>query len=84
MKIRFAGKIYQLEKTDIDKALRGVDPEMGRRFFVAINGREYPIKQAVSKTIGRPVTEIGTNTAYSALRRLGFAIIDTQEGCRHE
>ena len=76
MKIRFAGKIYQLEKTDIDKALRGVDPEMGRRFFVEIGGREFPIKQAVAKAIGRPALEIGTNTAYSALRRLGFEVID--------
>ena len=76
MRVKFAGKIYELEKKHVEKSLRGVDPETGRRFFIEINGVKYPIKQAVSVAIGRPAMEIGTNTAYSTLRKLGFEVTD--------
>lgn len=80
MKIRFAGRVYDLDRPKVISKLRDVEPEPGRRFFVNINGEEFPIKQAVAAAIDRPVMEIGTNTAYSALRRLGFEIIDVVGG----
>ena len=79
MRVKFAGNPYDVDKKSVESRLQGVAPEIGRRFFIEVGGLKYPIKQAVSVTIGRPVTEIGTNACYATLRRLGFEVIDAQE-----
>ena len=82
MLIRFSGCTYDLSREKIETALTSVAPEPGRRFFVEINGLAYPVKQAVATAISRPSMELGTNTAYAALRRLGFRIIDRHGGAQ--
>ena len=84
MRVKFAGIPYEINKNLIESKLQGVAPEIGRRFFIEVGGVMYPIKQAVSVAIGRPVTELGTNVCYATLRRLGFEIHDEQAGDRHD
>ena len=80
MKVRFAGKKYEVDRQAIEKGLQGAEPENGRRFFIEIGGTLYPVKQAIGAAIGRPMVEIGTNVCYSTLRKLGFEVIDAGGG----
>ena len=80
MQIKYAGKFYDLSRELIKENLKGVEPETGRRFFVAIGGNKYPIKQVFGKAIGLPTAAFPTGYAYNVLARLGFNIIDAEQG----
>lgn len=84
MIIKYAGRRYELTRPEIEEMMRGVVPEIGRRYFIAINGEKYPIKQVFSAAVGLPVASFATGYAFNVLARLGFEIHDEQAGDRHD
>jgi hypothetical protein len=62
--------------------MRGVVPEIGRRYFISIHGVEYPVKQVFAAALGLPVASFPTGYAFNVLQRLGFVVIDKE--ARHE
>ena len=84
MQIRYQGRHYELTRHKIENVMQGVVPEIGRRYFIAINGEKYPIKQVFSAAVGLPVASFATGYAFNVLARLGFEIHDEQAGDRHD
>ena len=80
MRIKYQGRIYDLQRHEVESMMAGVVPDVGRRFFVAIDGMEYPAKQVFSRALGLPVAAFPTGYAYNVLGRLGFEIIDRLAG----
>lgn len=80
MRIKYNGHLYNIERSEVETKMNGVAPEIGRRFFVAIGGNKYPIKQVFGKAIGLPTAAFPTGYAYNVLARLGFEIIDVVGG----
>ena len=76
MRIKYTGRIYDVQRQEIEKKMAGVVPETGRRFFVALDRVQYPVKQVFGKALGLPVAAFSTAYAYNVLSRLGFQIID--------
>jgi hypothetical protein len=68
------GQVLNLEKEDIAKAVRGSTPGVVRKYGVTLNGREYPIKQAVGAATGLPNAEFTAHDAYRILKKLGYDI----------
>ena len=82
MRIKYNSRAYELSAETIKKNLEGVEPEAGRRFFVSIGGITYPIKQVFGRALGLPTVAFSTGYAHNVLSRLGFEIIDAQDGDR--
>ena len=80
MQIKYQGRQYDLTRHKIENLMRGVVPEIGRRYFIAVNGVEYPIKQVFAVALGLPVASFPTGYAFNVLQRLGFIVIDAQGG----
>jgi len=68
------GKAYRVNMDEVITALRNVEPEPVRRYYVVINGRSYPIKQVISVALNIPRIAFTSMDAYRILRRLGFEI----------
>lgn len=79
MRIKYNGRHYEVQRPMIESRMKGVEPETGRRFFVAIGGVEYPIKQVFGVALGLPAAAFSTGYAFNVLSRLGFEIIDAQK-----
>lgn len=82
MIIKYQGRRYDLARPKIETLMQGVEPETVRRYFIAINGVNYPIKQVFSIAVGLPVASFPTGYAFNVLQRLGFVVIDKE--ARHE
>ena len=80
MQIRCNGKPYTVKRLEIEGKMRNVAPEPIRRFFVSIRGVRFPIKQVFSIATGLPAAAFQTGYAYNVLSRLGFEIIDAEQG----
>ncbi len=72
--IKLHGKEFHLEKEDIVNALRGVHPEPAHDFTISIDGKNYPIRQAISAATGLSIEKFSGSEAHESLRRLGFVI----------
>jgi len=80
MRIKYNGRIYEVDRQTVEHKMQGVVPEIGRRFFIAIDGNEFPIKQVFGEALSLPVAAFPTSYAYNVLTRLGFEIIDRKAG----
>lgn len=74
MQFVLRGKSFIIDREDVKKAVRGLDPEAIRKYSVEIGNVEYPIKQVVAKITGYPPAAFTTQDAYSILKKLGFKI----------
>lgn len=68
------GKGYQLDRNDVIKAMRGVEPEPVRTHAVKIGGRAYPPKQVLAEVLKVDRLDVTTADARSILKRLGFEL----------
>lgn len=73
------GKEYNLRMEDIIKAIKDIEPETVRRYYIEINGREYPIKQVISKALNIPKISFISTDAYYILTKLGFKVYQKGE-----
>lgn len=71
------GAWYAIEPEDVIRATQNVQPNAtdGRnKYFVALHGRQYPIKQVVQLVTGLASPVFTAQYAYRILSRLGFEI----------
>lgn len=68
------GKSFNLEKDEVIKVMKGIEPEQIDKYYVEIHGREYPIKQVVGQAFRIPRISFTSMDAYNILHRLGFEI----------
>jgi hypothetical protein len=74
VQFQLGGQDYSLSKEDVQDRLRHVAPEDIRKHYVLVEGRRYPVKQAVAAAIRRPVTEFISTDAIRILSNLGFGV----------
>lgn len=74
MEFRLGGQDYTLSKEDVQYRLKHVAPEDVRTHYVLVEGRRYPVKQALSAAIDRPVTDFITTDAIRIFSNLGFEV----------
>jgi predicted RNase H-like HicB family nuclease len=77
MDFQIRGAWYAIEPEEIIRATRSVQPNAtdGRnKYFVALHGRQYPIKQVIQLVTGLASPVFTAQYAYRILSRLGFEI----------
>ena len=71
------GKVYYVTREDVINAVKNVKPESltgKRKYYVEINGKQYPIKQVLSLVTGLPRIAFTSMDAYRILTKLGFEV----------
>jgi hypothetical protein len=71
-------KIYSLSREQVESALQNKTPEPGRRHFVTVHGRRYPVKQALASALGLSRLDFTTQEARDKLTRLGFPVSESE------
>jgi hypothetical protein len=79
MEFQLGGKGYVLSKDEVEDYLKHIVPEDVRKHYVSVNGRRYPVKQALAAAIGRPVTDFITTDAIRIFSNLGFEVGNINE-----
>ena len=74
MRFVIRGREYKITKEEILERMRGVEPKEIRKYYVEINGREYPIKQVISKVLNIELIAFTSMDAFGILSRLGFDV----------
>ena len=77
MRVIIKGKAYTANKEDVEKKLKGIQPEIDEKtkYFVEIGEKQFPIKQVVSEALGLLKPAFTTQEAFAILQKLGFEII---------
>jgi len=65
---------FDLQRSDVERRLRGVLPEPLDDHYVVVDGRRFPPKQVVSVVTGLDRADFNTHQARQLLRRLGFVV----------
>lgn len=77
MKVVIRDKFYTITKEKVEESLRAIEPEEGKvKYFVEIEGTEFPIKQVLSRTLSISKATFTTQHAFDILTRLGFKITE--------
>jgi len=77
VKFTIRGVVYDIERNDVLKTLKGVEPEPFTRrskYYVEVDGKKYPIKQVIGLVTGLPRVAFTAMDAYRILTRLGFEV----------
>ena len=69
------GARHHLDAARVERVLADVVPEPVREHGVRINGRLYPVKQALALATGLPRADFQSQTARRLLTRLGFDVV---------
>ena len=75
MRFQIAGKDFEIRRSDIIQAMKGIEPKAsdGRnKYYVEIAGRRYPIKQPIHQVTGLPYIAFTARHAYHILSKLRF------------
>ncbi len=68
------GKKFSISRDDIERKLKGVPPEQIRQYYVTIDGKDYPVKQALEAAAGLLRSGFTTQDAIRVLRKFGFPL----------
>jgi len=76
---RFAlgGASYEVTRAQFEEHLSKIDPEPIRKYWVAIGGRRFPVKQAVGVGLGAERATFSSGQALSILHKLGYKTQDS-------
>ena len=72
-RVTIAGHPFDLRRSDVVRALRGVDPEPITRHFVVVGSRRFPPKQVIGQVTGLDRADFTSHQARRTLMRLGFS-----------
>jgi hypothetical protein len=67
-----AGESFDLDRDQIERAVRDVLPDPIKEHYVVVGGRRFPPKQVVSRATGLDRADFTTHHARRVLTRLGF------------
>jgi hypothetical protein len=75
-KIKFTvgGTEFSLSREDVERKLKGVEPESVHRVYVELSGKRFPIKQAFAVAAGFIRGGFTTHDAVRVFRKLQFAV----------
>lgn len=73
------GQEFSLSAEDVEKKLKGVQPEEIQKVFVEVGGKRYPVKQALGVAAGLIRSGFTTQDALRILRKLGFKLGEVQK-----
>ena len=68
------GQAFALSSEDVERKLKGVEPEGLQRVYVEVSGKRYPVKQALAASAGLIRSGFTTQMAVRVLRKLGFKL----------
>lgn len=68
------GQGFSISRDEIERKLKGVRPEPIRQYYVTVNGRDYPVKQAVEVSVGLLRSGFTTQDAIRVLRKFGLPL----------
>lgn len=68
------GEEFSLSAEDVERKLKGVEPEEVQQVYVEVSGRRYPVKQALGVSAGLIRSGFTTQMAVRVLRKLGFKL----------
>jgi hypothetical protein len=68
------GKVFSITREDVERKLKDVQPEPIRQYYVTVNGKDYPVKQAVELAAGLLRSGFTTQDAIRILRKFGFPL----------
>ena len=74
------GKLHTLSRSDVERAVKGVEPDAVRSHVVLVNGAEFPPKQPFALATGLDRLDFTTNQARTQLRKLGFEVYRAGQG----
>ncbi len=74
MEFIIGGKKYKLTLDEIRCGVRNLEPEPVKKYYVEIDGKNYPIKQVISEILGIPRIIFTSMYAYGVLERLGIKV----------
>lgn len=69
-----AGRAFELDASEVESALEGIQPDPITDHYVVVGGRRFPPKQVVGVATGLDRADFTTHHARRTLRRLGFAV----------
>lgn len=73
-KFTIGGAEFYLSKVEIEQKLFGVEPEPVREVSVEVNGRRYPVKQALAEVTGLLKGNFTSHDAMRVFRRLSLPL----------
>jgi hypothetical protein len=73
-KFTVGGVVFYLSKEEVERKLKGTEPENIREFFVEVNDVKYPIKQALSAVTGLLRGGFTTHDAMRVFRKLSIPV----------
>lgn len=71
---RLGGKRYELTRSKVEEALRNIVPRPLDKYYVTVNGRNYPPKQVLSVVLEKPLVTFTTMDAQRVLSSLGLDV----------
>lgn len=74
MRFILRGKAYELTRQGVEEKVIHVKPGPIQKYYVVINGKQYPPKQVISECIDIALVEFTTMDAANILRRLDFKL----------
>ena len=74
IKFKIGGVEFVLSREEVERKLHDVKPEDVREVAVTVNGKRYPVKQALAEATGLLRGDFNTHTAMNVFRRLSFLV----------
>lgn len=71
--MKVGGREFDQSKEDVERAMRGVQPDELRKYLVEVNGQPFPPKQVLAQATGWERQSFTTMEAQRVLNKLGFA-----------
>ncbi len=68
------GKTFSISREDLERKLKGVQPEPIHQYYVTVNGRDYPVKQVVEVAAGLLRSGFTTQDAIRILRKFDLPL----------
>jgi hypothetical protein len=72
MRFTINQKEYRLERKDVEKRMRGIWPEPIAKYYIVVQGKNYPPKQVLSVVSKIDRVEFTTMGAHQILGKLGY------------
>src|SRR5580693_2035392 len=73
-KFTIGGVEFLLSKAEVERKLNGVESENVREVYVEVNGKKYPIKQALAVAAGLLRGAFTTHDAMRVFRKLALVV----------